>query len=85
MGVRSPPPQKRGISAILARYRMKKRQKGCDAPLCDTIWKRYCAIWGDISHWAAKGARGSGTAAEIAGGIALALRSRESETPKRQY
>ena len=21
-------------------------------PLCDTISKRYCAIWGGISHWA---------------------------------
>ena len=33
------PPHKRGISAILARYHMKTRHKGCDAPLCDTISK----------------------------------------------
>ena len=25
-------------------------------PLCDTISKGHCAIWGGISHWAAKGA-----------------------------
>ena len=50
------PPQqkKRGISAILARYPMKTRQNACDTPLCDTISKGYCAIWGGISHWAAK-------------------------------
>ena len=47
-----PPPQKRGISAILARYQMKTRQMGAIPPLCDTISKRYCAIWGGISHWA---------------------------------
>ena len=41
-----PPPHKRSISAILGRYHMKARLKGCDAPLCDTISKRYCAIWG---------------------------------------
>ena len=34
------------ISAILARYPMKTRQMGCDTPLCDTISKGYCAIWG---------------------------------------
>ena len=42
-----PPPQKRGISAILARYPMKTRQNGCDTHLCDTISNRYCTIgWG---------------------------------------
>ena len=41
-----PPPLKRGISAILARYPMKTRQNGCDTPLCDTISKGYCVIWG---------------------------------------
>ena len=30
------------------------RQNACDTPLCDTVSKRYCAIWGGISHWAAK-------------------------------
>ena len=42
----TPPPYKRGISAILARYPMKTRQNACDTPLCDTISKGYCAIWG---------------------------------------
>ena len=41
-----PPPPQRGISAILAQYHMKTRQKGCDTPLCDTISKGYCAKWG---------------------------------------
>ena len=49
-----PPPLKRGISAIPARYPMKTRGNRCDTSLCDTISKRHCAIWGDISHWAAK-------------------------------
>ena len=49
-------PSKRAISAIRARYPMKTRQmpNGCDTPLCDSISKGYCAIWGGISHWAAK-------------------------------
>ena len=53
-GAIPPPPKKRGISAILARYPMKTRQMGAIPPLCDTISKGYCAIWGGISHWAAK-------------------------------
>ena len=32
----------------------KKIRDGCDTPLCDTISKGYCAMWGRISHWAAK-------------------------------
>ena len=48
------PPLKRGISAILARYPMKTRQMGARPPSANTISKRYCAIWGGISHWAAK-------------------------------
>ena len=48
------PLRKSGISAILARCPTKTRQTGCDTPLCDTISKGYCAIWGGISHWAAK-------------------------------
>ena len=49
------PPLKRGISAILPRYPMKTRQMGAIPPLCDTISKGYCAVWGGtISHWAAK-------------------------------
>ena len=46
----TPPPQRRGISAILARYPMKQGKKACDTPLCDRISKGYCAIWGGISH-----------------------------------
>ena len=49
-----PPPHKRGISAILARYHMKIRQNGCDTPICDTISKGYCPIWGAylaLGHW----------------------------------
>ena len=40
------PPLKRGISAILARYPYENKANGCDTPLCDTISKGYCAIWG---------------------------------------
>ena len=60
------PPLKRGISAILARYPMKTRQMGAIPPLCDTISKGYCAIWGGISHWAAKH--------EIIQGVSLRLK-----------
>ena len=48
-----PPPQKGYLSdtgAIPYEY----KANGCDTPLCDTISKGYCAIWGGISHWAAK-------------------------------
>ena len=38
-GGTNPPPLKRGISAILARYPLKTRQSACDTPLCDTISK----------------------------------------------
>ena len=53
-GAIPPPPHKRGISAILARYRMKTRQNAWETPLCDIILKGYCTIWRGISHWAAK-------------------------------
>ena len=33
----------------------KQGQNPCNTPLCDTISKGYCAIWGGISHWAAFG------------------------------
>ena len=45
-------PHKTGISAILARYHMKTRPNHVRYPRRDTISKRYCAIWGGISHWA---------------------------------
>ena len=48
------PPNTRGILAALVRYPMKTRQSACDTPFCDTISKGYYAIWGGISHWAAK-------------------------------
>ena len=52
----TPPPHKRGISAILVRTPLKTRQGACDTPLCDTISKRYCAILGvpRTGDWAAK-------------------------------
>ena len=45
--VQYPPPPQRGISAILVRYPYENKANGCDTPpLCDTISKGYCAIWG---------------------------------------
>ena len=32
----------------------KTRQNACDTPLCDAISNGCCAMWGGISHWAAK-------------------------------
>ena len=52
-----PPPQKGYLSdtgAIL----YENKAHGCGTPLCDTISKGYCAIWGGISHWAAKPTNG---------------------------
>ena len=51
--VRYPPPLKGYLSDTCAIPYMKISQNGCDTLLCDTISKRYCAIWGGISHWAA--------------------------------
>ena len=50
--VRYPP--SKGVSQRYLRDTLSKQGNGCDTPLCDTISKRYCAIWGGISHWAAK-------------------------------
>ena len=47
------PPQKGYLSDTCA-IPYENKANGCDTPLCDTISKRYCAIWGGISHWAAK-------------------------------
>ena len=52
--VRYPPPLKRGISAATCAIPYENKANGCDTPLFDTISKGYCAIWGGISHWAAK-------------------------------
>ena len=49
----TPPPQKGYLSDTCA-IPYENKANGCDTPLCDTISKGYCAIWGGISHWAAK-------------------------------
>ena len=49
-----PPPQKGYLSGARA-IPYENWANGCDTPLCDTISKGYCAMWGGISHWAAKG------------------------------
>ena len=48
-----PPPPKGYLSDTCA-IPYENKANGCDTPLCDTISKGYCAIWGGISHWAAK-------------------------------
>ena len=47
------PPLKRYLSDTGA-IPYENKANGCDTPLCDTISKGYCAIWGSVSHWAAK-------------------------------
>ena len=47
------PPEKGYLSDPCA-IPYENKANGCDTPLCDTISKGYCAIWGGISHWAAK-------------------------------
>ena len=42
------PPQKGYLSDTCA-IPHENKAKGCDAPLCDTISKRYCTIWGLLS------------------------------------
>ena len=49
-----PPPQK-GYLSDTGAIPYENKASGCDTPLCDTISKGYCAIWGGTSHWAAKG------------------------------
>ena len=41
-------PATKGVSQLCLRdtHPMKTRQNACDTPLCDTISKGYCAIWG---------------------------------------
>ena len=53
-GAIPPPPQKGYLSDTCA-IPYENKANGCDIPLCDTISKGYRAIWGGISHWAAKG------------------------------
>ena len=49
----TPSPQKGYLSDTCA-IPYENKASGCDTPLCDTISKGYCAIWGGILHWAAK-------------------------------
>ena len=52
-GAIPPPPQKGYLSDTCA-IPFENTSKGCDTALCNTSSKGYCAIWGGISHWAAK-------------------------------
>ena len=52
--VRYPPPPRKGYLSDTCAIPYENKANGCDTPLCDTISKGYCAIWGGISHWAAK-------------------------------
>ena len=45
-----PPPQQGYLSDTCRNLPMKTRQNACDTPLCDTISKGYCAIWGGVSR-----------------------------------
>ena len=47
------PPQKGYLSDTRA-IPYENKANGRNTPLCDSISKGYCAIWGGISHWAAK-------------------------------
>ena len=40
------PPLKKGHLSDTYAIPYKNKANGCDTPLCDTISKRYCAIWG---------------------------------------
>ena len=53
-GAIPPPPPQKGYLSDTCAIPYENKTNGCDTPLCDTISKRYCAIWGGISHWAAK-------------------------------
>ena len=52
--VRTPPPPQKGYLSDTCAIPYENKANGCDTPLCDTISKGYCAIWGGISRWAAK-------------------------------
>ena len=47
------PPLKKGYLSDTCAIPCENKAHGCDTPLCDTISKGYCAIWGGFSHWAA--------------------------------
>ena len=48
------PPFQKGYLSDTCAIPYEKKANGRDTPLCDTISKGCCAIWGGISHWAAK-------------------------------
>ena len=54
-GAIPPPPTKKEYLSDTCATLFENKANGCDTPLCDTISKGYCAIWGGISYWAAKG------------------------------
>ena len=47
--VRDTPPSKGHLSDTCT-IPYENKANGCDTPLSDTISKRYCAIWGGVSH-----------------------------------
>ena len=74
------PPQKGYLSDTCA-IPSENKANGCDTPVCDTISKGYCAIWGGISHWAAKVRRGC-RAAPYQSGVAPANQTKERAKTK---
>ena len=56
-----PPPPQKGYLSDTCVIPYENKANGCDTPLCDTISIGYCAIWGGILHWAAKGAASEGS------------------------
>ena len=47
------PPLQKGRLSDACAIPYENKANGCETPLCDTISKGHCAIWGGISHWAA--------------------------------
>ena len=52
--VRYPPPPQKGYLSDTGAIPYETKANGCDTPLCDTISKGYCTIWGGISPWASQ-------------------------------
>ena len=53
-GTIPPPPPQKGYLSHTCGIPYENKETSCDTLLYDTISKGYCAIWGGISHWAAK-------------------------------
>ena len=73
----TPPPPQKGYLSDTCAIPYEKKENACDTPLCDTISKGYCAIWGGISHWAAKCSpwkEGTSQNGERRGGVGESLR-----------